>query len=375
MILALVFVAAFLAFVVSAVAGGGAGLVLVPLLRLILPVASIPGALSIGTAVSSVSRISLLWPSIRWDVVRRFVPTALPGAALGAWLLTRFEPVYVEFLLGCFLLLNLPSLFRRTPPPGTEKPLSLGRLPWLGAAAGLLSGFTGAVGVVFNSAYYRMGLGKEEIVATRASNEVLLHLLKIGLYAAFGLLPRSALIAGALVAVAALAASFASRRLLSLMHESIFRRAGLLAMVASGVAMFSLSGSKIMAIHRAWVSYVAPGDEHELQLYWGGLRQFAVEREEHGGLVIERVVSRSELPAAVAAVLPSIEAAGAIVMIEEVRGDERYYEIYWRRGDVLHKADMTPEGTPRHRVASVDAGHLIANARRRFTPGGTVAVR
>lgn len=37
MIIALLFVAAFLAFLVSAVAGGGAGLVLVPLLRLILP--------------------------------------------------------------------------------------------------------------------------------------------------------------------------------------------------------------------------------------------------------------------------------------------------------------------------------------------------
>ncbi|MGJ3628556.1 TSUP family transporter [Sphingomonas sp. MMS24-JH45] len=261
MIVTLVFIAAFLAFIVSAVAGGGAGLVLVPLLRLILPVASIPGALSIGTAASSLSRIWLFRSCIRWDVVRRFVPTALPAAALGAWLLTRFEAVYVEFLLGCFLLLNLPALFRRTPSSETETPLSLGRLPLLGAAAGLLSGFTGAVGVVFNRAYYRMGLTKDEIVATRATNEVLLHLLKIALYAAFGLLPRSALIAGALVASAAVLASLASRRVLSLMQESLFRRAGLFAMVVSGVAMFSLSGGQIMAIHRAWVAYVAPGDE------------------------------------------------------------------------------------------------------------------
>lgn len=218
MIVALVFLAAFLAFIVSAVAGGGAGLVLVPLLRLILPVASIPGALSIGTAASSMSRIVLFRDRIRWDVVRRFVPTALPAAALGAWLLTLFQPVYVEFLLGCFLLLNLPALFRRAPAPGSEAPLSPARLPLLGAAAGLLSGFTGAVGVVFNRAYYRLGLSKDEIVATRATNEVLLHLLKIALYAAFGLLPRSALVAGALVAVAAVLASLASRRVLGLLH-------------------------------------------------------------------------------------------------------------------------------------------------------------
>ncbi|MGP7795148.1 TSUP family transporter [Sphingomonas sp. CLY1604] len=350
MIVALVFVAAFLAFIVSAVAGGGAGLVLVPLLRLILPVASIPGALSIGTAASSLSRIWLFRPHIRWDVVRRFVPAALPAAALGAWLLTQFEAVYVEFLLGCFLLLNLPALFRRMPAPGTEAPLPLARLPLLGAAAGLLSGFTGAVGVVFNRAYYRMGLSKAEIVATRATNEVLLHLLKIALYAAFGLLPRSALIAGGLVAAAAVLASLASRRVLSLMRESLFRRAGLLAMVASGIAMFSLSGSQIMAIHRAWITYVAPGDEREIQLYWGGTRRAAIEREDDGRLVVERVVAPAQLPPAVRAALPTIAAGGAIVMIEEVRGNGLYYEVYRRHDGIVSKLEISPQGTPRNRA-------------------------
>lgn len=347
MIVALVFAAAWLAFLVSAVAGGGAGLVLVPLLRLILPIASIPGALSIGTAASAVSRIWLNRQRIRWDVVRRFVPAALPAAALGAWLLTRFPAVYVEFLLGCFLLLNLPALFRRMPVAGSEPPLPLGRLPWLGAAAGLLSGFTGAVGVVFNRAYYRMGLSKDEIVATRATNEVLLHLLKIALYAGFGLLPRSALIAGALVATAAVLASLASRRVMALMPETLFRRAGLVAMVASGIAMFSLSGRQIATIHRAWITYVAPGDERELQLYWGGMRRAAIEREDDGGFVVERAVTVAELPADVRAVLPVVAAAGEIVLIEEVRGEGLYYEIYRRHAGGVAKVEVTPAGTPR----------------------------
>lgn len=268
----------------------------------------------------------------------------------GAYRCLALDQRLALFLLGCFLLLNLPALFRRAPAPGTETPLPLGRLPLLGAVAGLLSGFTGAVGVVFNRAYYRMGLTKDEIVATRATNEVLLHLLKIALYAAFGLLPRSALIAGALVATAAVLASLASRRVLSLMRESLFRRAGLFAMVASGVAMFSLSGGQIMTIHRAWVEYVAPGDEQEIQLYWGGTRRAAIEREEDGSIVAERVVQPGELPAAVRKVLPSIAAPGEIVMIEEVRGDGRYYEIYRRHSGVVRKIEITPEGTPRHRA-------------------------
>jgi uncharacterized membrane protein YfcA len=347
MIVVLIFIAAFLAFIVSAVAGGGAGLVLVPLLRLILPVASIPAALSIGTAASSVSRIYLFRSSIRWDVVRRFVPTALPAAALGAWLLTLFEPVYVEFMLGCFLLLNLPALFRRDTSAG-DRPLPLGRLPVLGAAAGLLSGFTGAVGVVFHRAYYRMGLSKNEIVATRATNEVLLHLLKIALYAAFGLMPRSAIVAGVMVALAALLASFAARWLLPLMRESLFRRIGLIAMLGSGVAMFSLSGNQILRIHNAWVAYVSPDDEHELQLYWGGVRRFAIEREEEGGLVVECVVAITALPRAVRDAIPTIAPHHAVSMIEEVHGSgTHYYEVYYRFGGKDVKVEITPEGTRR----------------------------
>jgi uncharacterized protein len=347
LVVALVFVAAFLAFVASSVAGGGAGLVLVPLLRLILPVPSIPGALSIGTAVSSLSRILLFRDRIRWDIVRRFVPTALPAAGLGAWLLTRFEPAYVEFLLGCFLLLNLPALFRRAPAVADAGPVPLHRLPLLGAVAGLISGFTGAVGLVFNRAYYRLGLSKDEIVATRATNEILLHILKIALYGWFGLLPRSALVAGALVATAAVLASFASRYLLASMGEGLFRRLGLLAMVASGVAMFSLSGGQILRIHNAWVQFAAPGDEREIQLYWGGSRRAAIEREGDGRYVFERAIPIASLPAAVRTQLPRIAPPEAIVLVEQVgSGAGTYYEIYYRDGRTIRQAEIDPSGTP-----------------------------
>lgn len=75
--------------------------------------------------------------------MRRFVPSALPAVAAGAWLLTLFEPAYVEFLLGCFLLLTLVALLRRPGEWQAHEALPLGMLPFLGAAAGLLSGFTG----------------------------------------------------------------------------------------------------------------------------------------------------------------------------------------------------------------------------------------
>lgn len=332
----ILFLAALAAFLVSAVAGGGAGLVLVPLLRLVVPIASVPAALSIGTAASSVSRIALLRRSIRWDVVRRFVPAALPSTALGAWLLSRFEPAYVELLIAVFLLANLPALLMpRRAAARPVKMLAMARIPLLGAAAGLLSGFTGAVGLVFNGAYYRLGLSREEIVATRATNEVLLHLLKIILYTWFGLMTAPALVAGALIAIAALLSSLLIRRVLPLIRESLFRQIGQGAMVAAGAAMFLTSSGQIAALHRAWLQLVAPGGEHELQLYWGGTRRFALEAEPEGAIVLERGMAFEHLPAPVQkralAAIPRHE----VRFVEAVYGlHGRSYEIYGARSKI-----------------------------------------
>lgn len=91
-------------------------------------------------------------------------------------------------------------------------------------------------------------------------------------------------------------ASFASKPVLGLMRENLFRRIGLLAMVASGVAMFSLSGQQILSIHRARIAYVAPGDEPELQFYWGGTRRAAIEREGNRALSVEHSISTGRPP-------------------------------------------------------------------------------
>ena len=159
----LLFLAALVAFAVSAVSGGGAGLILLPIIGLVLPLAHVPAALFIGTASSALSRSLVFRRHVRWDVVSWFVPAAIPATALGAWLLSRVQPLWIELLLGLFLVTNVVALFRRHRG-GPGKMLPRPALLTIGAAAGFLSGFTGAVGVVFNQLYLRCGLTKEEVV-------------------------------------------------------------------------------------------------------------------------------------------------------------------------------------------------------------------
>ena len=263
-----ILVTSTLAFGISAVSGGGAGLILMPLLGLVLPDMQVPAALSIGTATSSAARIISFHKAIRWDIVRHFAPTALPFSALGAWALSRMNPVYLSLLLGLFLVGNLPLLFRTPPIQPNRKPVRIASLHALGAAAGFISGFTGAIGLIFNGFYYQLGLRKEEIVATRAANEIMLHGLKLILYAAFGLMSIHVVIVGIAVAAAAILSSIIMRHLLPYLHDRLFHHIGHAAMVVAGLMMVITAAGQIARQNAAVLNYSHASGDLSASLSW-----------------------------------------------------------------------------------------------------------
>ncbi|BCI66314.1 hypothetical protein AA0242T_2343 [Acetobacter aceti NRIC 0242] len=264
----LILVVSTMAFCLSAVSGGGAGLILIPLMGLVMPASQIPAALSIGTAVSSAARIVLFRKAIRWDVVRHFAPTALPFAALGAWALSCMNPIYLSLFLGLFLIGNLPLIVQKHPVDPVTKPIRPVSLHILGGAVGFISGFTGTVGLIFNGFYYRMGLRKEEIVATRAANEIMLHLLKIILYAILNLLNFKAITVGAAIATAGILSSVIMAHLLRYLHDHLFRHIGYISMVAAGIVMMITSGRQIMHKDNVSIHYTHASEEISASLSW-----------------------------------------------------------------------------------------------------------
>ncbi|MFT8371206.1 MAG: sulfite exporter TauE/SafE family protein, partial [Acetobacter sp.] len=170
------------------------------------------------------------------------------------------NPAYLSLLLGLLLMGNLPLLFRKPMPSRAVATVPVAKLHMPGAAAGFISGFTGAVGLVFNGFYYRLGLRKEEIIATRAANEILLHLLKIILYAALGLLSAHATVAGLVVAMAAILSSMGMKYLLPYLHDRLFHYIGHAAMVIAGIMMVIIAGEQIAQQENITV-YFAHADE------------------------------------------------------------------------------------------------------------------
>lgn len=342
MLLAFLLLGSIAAFLLSSVAGGGAGLLLMPVLVLLLPAASAPAALSIGTATSSASRLIVLRNRIRWDVVRWFVPAAVPAVFVGAWLLTFFPPIYIQVLIGLFLMGNLPAVFRKTiahpaPLPIKNRPR---QLLLVGAAAGVLSGFTGAVGLLFNRFYYRLEMDKEEIVATRAANEVLLHLIKLVLYASFGLLTERALFAGVVVAVGAIVASLITPFTLRRLNEVFFRRIGLAAMAIAGVTMTTTSSAQVIAQNRLGAAVSVAPREVELTTRARG-RQLSVEIDTIEGPVIEVPARLTEIPAEARAEIARKVGQGSIVSVEKALSlAGRQWEIEFRRDGRVYEFNL-----------------------------------
>lgn len=297
--LAVVFIVSFLAFSISVICGGGAGLMLIPVLGLVLPVSQVPAALSIGTFTSSASRLVAFRQNICWPIVKYFVPAALPAVWLGAWLLKYVNPVYLEVVMGLFLVSNLTALFQKSKEIQTTKKSSNWVLSLIGFAAGFVSGLTGAVGLLFNRFYLRYGLTKEEIIATRAANEIILHLLKIILYFVFGLITIKVVSVGVVVAVSAVGATWAMKWILPKLSEVSFRKIGYGAMVFSGFAMLFQSGSNLLfANTESSIAYQMPKGM-ESKLIWSKWNHgsFALENhyEDDNGLEFEQIIPVSEL--------------------------------------------------------------------------------
>lgn len=335
-----IFLVAFLAFALSMICGGGAGLLLIPILGYSLPAAQVPAALSIGTSISSITKLYLFFQQINWNIVKHFLPFALPGVLVGAWLLSYLAPMYIELCMALFLVSNLPYLFRKEPATsgGNHPTLSNHFLKLIGFLAGFISALTGAVGVLFNRVYLRYGLSKEEIVATRAANEIILHIVKLCLYASFGLFTIKAFYIGMLVAVAAVASTYLMKYVLPKISIKVFSKLGYSAMVLSGVLLLNSAIVRIQEAHNPNIDIARVSKGYDATFNWDDLI-YTIEFKYGEGFEFEKIIPFSDLDQARQAYVRSQDSGAAKIVIEKVYALKKisYEAYYYDHGDQLIK--------------------------------------
>ena len=339
--LVLLFLGTILAFWISAICGGGASLILIPILNLLLPTSVVPFSLTVGTFSSSASRIAVFRKHINWKIFFWFVPFSIPAVLFGAYLIKFVNPIYLQLIVGLFLIANLPQLFlKKKEVEKEEKPYPKYVLAIVGFLAGFVSGITGAIGLLFNRFYLKYGLKKEEIVATRAANEIFLHLIKLIIYIVLGLYSKAAFWMGITIAVGAILSSFSVKFILPYLSEFVFRKVGYGAMVISGIVLLVSTSDKIIKQDKVSISTIQKKENSETTVSW---RQsdFILEFAWDDGLEIERPIHASELPKELKAKYDSLVLQYDHILLEKVFkiGDESF-EFYCYKNGKLTKLEF-----------------------------------
>ena len=241
--------------------------------------------------------------------------------------------------MGMFLFSNIAQLLRKGEQHETAPP-SKYRLAFLGFSVGFVSGLAGAVGLLFNRFYLTLGMSKEEIIATRATNEILLHLIKLVLYTLFGLMTYKAMSVGAVVATAAILAAWSAKWVVSKMSILAFRRIGYSAMVLSGLGMLSSATATIASHNRADIDWLPIANGYEAKLKWAN-KGLGFEFVWHEGFEIENVITLDDLPAEKRVwVETAVRSADSYVVEEVFSLREHTYELYLERDGKVEKVDF-----------------------------------
>ncbi|QIZ69526.1 sulfite exporter TauE/SafE family protein [Oxynema aestuarii] len=225
----------FISWLISTLAGGGSPLLLIPLVNFLIGSAGVAPVITTGMLLGNSQRIFLFWRSVNWKVTLWYLPGGMVGAVLGAYAFTQLHLEWLELLVGLsIVLLVIGFALRKQETTWSAK-------AWYFLPAGfvyaLLSGLIGSSGPILNPLYLNYGLVKEEMIATKATNVVVIHVVKMFTYAAFGALTPQYLGYGLAIGLVAAPANLVGKYLLGYLNAQQFRQIVLAVMGISGALM------------------------------------------------------------------------------------------------------------------------------------------
>ncbi|MFZ6050995.1 sulfite exporter TauE/SafE family protein [Halocola ammonii] len=223
------------AFILSTVSGGGGALVLVPSLSFYFKTDVVAPLIHLANFIGRPSRSLLFWQHIRWDVVKAYLPSALIGGFLGAWLFASMKMEWLQIIIALFLI-STAFQFRW----GKKKPSFEMRRCYfapLGFSVCFLSSIVGATGPVLNPFYLNFGVTKESLIATKSVNSFFVAIVQISTYAYFDAIFGVFWGYGIALGLGATAGNLIGKRLLRKVSDKRFRQFVIIMMVISGVVM------------------------------------------------------------------------------------------------------------------------------------------
>jgi uncharacterized membrane protein YfcA len=235
MIAVALFTASFVAWFLSMLAGGGSPFILIPLISLWLGVQAVAPVITTGLLVGNSQRSCFFWNHINWTVTAWYVPGAVLGALIGCYGLSQIHAEGFQALVG----LGLVGMAISHGLGRKDVQYSVSAWWFLPVALvnAIGSGLIGSTGPIMNPMYLNYGLEKEAMIATKALNKTVLHLVKLTAYLVLGHLSGEYLAYGLVIGLAAIPANWLGKQVLASISAHQFRQLVFTFVAFSGVFM------------------------------------------------------------------------------------------------------------------------------------------
>lgn len=225
--------ATFATATLSAVAGFGGGVLLLPVFVAALGARDAVAVLTIAQLASNGSRVWLNRAEINIRLVGIFAAGAIPAAIAGALLLSTAPLPALTRVIGTFLLIMV--VWRRIRPTATH--LGDTAFAGLGAASGFGSALVGSVGPMVAPFFLARGLVRGAYIGTEAASAVVMHLTKLIVFGAAAVLTVRTGLIGLALAPASAAGAWTGKRIVDRLPTRIFVLLVEAGLVAAGVIL------------------------------------------------------------------------------------------------------------------------------------------
>lgn len=211
-------VAAFGLAVLSAVAGFGGGVLLLPVFTVLFGLRAAVPILTLTQLSSNGARVWLNRTEARLPLVGWFALGAVPSAVVGGLLLVHAPLTPLTRVLGVFLVgVVVWRRLRPEPRPPADPTFAA-----VGAASGLGSALLGSVGPLTAPFFLAAGLTRAAYIGTEAASALTMHLAKIATYGAGDLLTGRVWLYGAALTPATLLGAWVGKRIVGRLDDRVF---------------------------------------------------------------------------------------------------------------------------------------------------------
>lgn len=222
-------------FTLSTISGGGGAMMQIPVLNFLIGASQTAPVINLGAFISRPTRIIIFWKYIVWKVFWYYVPAAMIGALLAAWLFSEVKIYWIQIFVGLFLV---STFFQyRFGKKERSFEVKLWYFIPLGFFVSIIGTFTGGMGPVLNPFLINAGIDKEALVGTKSAQSFFLGLAQVSGYVFFGLLTNTLWIYGIALGLGAILGNLIGKWLLFRMSQLAFRRWLITIMVISGIVL------------------------------------------------------------------------------------------------------------------------------------------